>query len=98
LIPVLGEDRARYLLLEKEQIPTGRLNAIVLQQYPDGAPGLRLAYQIDCAQGPAWTDTTEADNLAALRELPVGDEFLRAREQADHGQQIAVWICRQPNA
>jgi hypothetical protein len=94
LIPVTGEYLSRYLLLEKEQIPTGHLNAIVLQQFPGGSPGVRLAFQIDCADGPSWSNNTEAGTLSELRQLPVGNEFLRTKDKADPDQQIATWLCR----
>jgi hypothetical protein len=92
LITVVGLLGSRYSLLAKEQIP-GRLNAIVLKQFPDGS-GVRLAFQIDCAGGPAWTNTTEAETLEALRGLPVGDGYLRTRATDHPDQQIAAWICR----
>jgi hypothetical protein len=92
MIPVRGVF-AQYLLLEKEQISARRLNAIVLQQFPDKVPGARLAYQIDCQQGPAWNNNTEAQSLMELRRMSVGDQFLRTRDDGDADQQIAVWLC-----
>jgi hypothetical protein len=93
-IPLDTYGQSRFFLLEKEVIPTGRLNAIVLQQFPDRGPGVLFAYQVDCARGPAWTNNTEAGDLAALRDLPVGDEFLRTWPDSEPSQQIAAWVCR----
>ena len=92
-IPIIGDQRVRFFLLEKEALPTGHLNAIVLQQVTGDGPGVHLAYQINCSRGPAWTTNTEAATVASLRLLPIGDEFLRAREAEDSGQQTARWLC-----
>lgn len=86
-----GEGRVRYYRLETARSPDGLVQAIVLQQFPNGRPGTRFGYEIECGAGPRYR-AIEAESLAALRAAPRGDRNLVANGSDTTGQ-VVVWLC-----
>jgi hypothetical protein len=83
---------ARYYVLEQERTPAGRLNIVVLQQFPNNRPSGRFGYQIDCARGPAFMNTRDG-TLAEMKARPAPDSQLTMGDAASAGHAIAKWLC-----
>ena len=84
---------ARYYLLEQEKAPSGRINAIVLQQFKNGRPGERFGYEVECGAGGARWATSTAGTLAELRAKPSAEDRFQLGEPGSESAQIATWLC-----
>lgn len=83
----------RYHLLEREVLPNGMVNAVVLQSFRNDRPGRPLGYQVKCGAFPSWHNNG-AETLAGMRASPARPNQLSRSEDSDESHQITAWLCQ----